>query len=150
MLSKRVATLLTGAGMPYKRKWLKNSVKNMEVDGGSFEEYFEDAYLSDGSEVIRHCNLLKLSAIQGRSCKSCHEFVQVIVYILTLFIDFSVLYIINITVYYMHQLCFLYMLNNPVIYLLSLRENGNMHGTVFTLARLKIVPTITSNDKACL
>ena len=45
----------------------------------------------------------------------------------------------------MDQLCFLYMLNSPAIYsALSKRENRlhNMQGTEFTLARLKIVPTI--------
>ena len=36
------------------------------------------------------------------------------------------------------------MLNYPVMYTLSEREREavNMHGTVFTLARFKIVPTI--------
>ena len=44
----------------------------------------------------------------------------------------------------MHQLCFLYMLNYPAVYSLSEKERAaaQMQGTVFTLARLKIVPTI--------
>ena len=52
---------------------------------------------------------------------------------------FSVFYIISI-----HQLCFLYMLNHPVLLFARERERAavNMQGTVFILARLKIVPTI--------
>ena len=43
----------------------------------------------------------------------------------------------------MHQLCFLYMLNYPVILCSLSRERVavNMQRTVFTLARLKIVPS---------
>ena len=37
-------------------------------------------------------------------------------------IVFSLLYIISTTIDYMHQLCFLYMLNYPVIYSLAERE----------------------------
>ena len=44
----------------------------------------------------------------------------------------------------MHQLCFLYMLNYPAVYSLSEKQRVavNMQGIVFTLTRLKIVPTI--------
>ena len=43
----------------------------------------------------------------------------------------------------MYQFCFLYMLHYPVMYSLSERERVavNMQGTVFTLARLQIVPS---------
>ena len=43
-----------------------------------------------------------------------------------------------------HQLCFLYMLNYPVMYSLSERERERQKACkeLFTLARLKIVPTI--------
>ena len=53
------------------------------------------------------------------------------------------MYIISTTIDYMHQLCFLYMLNYPVIYSLSERERVevNMQGIVFTLERSKIVPS---------
>ena len=46
----------------------------------------------------------------------------------------------------MHQLCFLYMLNYQTINSLSERERAAAHKqeTVFTLARLKIVPTINN------
>ena len=52
-------------------------------------------------------------------------------------IVFNMLYINT----YMHQLCFLYMLNYVVIYLLPERERVtvNVQGIVFTFARLKIV-----------
>ena len=43
----------------------------------------------------------------------------------------------------MHQLCFLYMLNYPVIYLLSQRERERLHMyKELCLPRLKIVPII--------
>ena len=60
---------------------------------------------------------------------------------------FQYAYIIGTTIDYMHQLCFLYMLNYRVIYSLSShlltveRAAVNMQGKVFTLARLKIVPS---------
>ena len=37
------------------------------------------------------------------------------------------LYIINKTIDYMHQICFLYMLNYLVIYLLSVRKSSSKH-----------------------
>ena len=43
----------------------------------------------------------------------------------------------------LQKLCFLYMLNYLVVYSLSERESSSkMLGTMFTLARLKIVSTI--------
>ena len=60
------------------------------------------------------------------------------------FIVFSLHYIISTTIDYMHQLCSLYA--KLPSHLLTVRERGrvgvNVQGTVFTLARLKIVPTI--------
>ena len=54
------------------------------------------------------------------------------------------LYIINKVIDYMHQLCFLYMLNYPAVYTLSEQEKmaAHMQGTVFALARLKIFLSI--------
>ena len=42
------------------------------------------------------------------------------------------------------------MLNYLIMYSLSEREAVNMHKTVFTLARLKIVPTIKNLIGRCL
>ena len=46
----------------------------------------------------------------------------------------------------MHQLSFLYVLNYVASHLLAVQERGrvavHMQGTLFTLARLTIVPTI--------
>ena len=49
------------------------------------------------------------------------------------------LFIISTTIDYMHQLCFLYAKLSS--HLLAVRESIHMEGTVFTLARLKIVPS---------
>ena len=61
--------------------------------------------------------------------------------LLTLSIVFSFLYIISTTIDYINYAFYSYMLDNPVIYLLSREKVAvNMQGTVFTLAILKIVP----------
>ena len=44
----------------------------------------------------------------------------------------------EVTKYYMYQLCFLYMLNYPVIYLLSERKaEVNMQGIVVYLSKIE-------------
>ena len=65
--------------------------------------------------------------------------------LLTLFIVFRLLYIISCISYAFY-------VNYPVMYSLSERERVavNMQGTVFTLARLKIVPTIKNLICRCL
>ena len=56
----------------------------------------------------------------------------------------------------MPQLCFLYKLNYPSVDTMSERQRAaaHMQGTVFTLARLKIVPIFknctTSNASQCV
>ena len=60
-------------------------------------------------------------------------------------LHFCMLYIINMALtIYMKQFCFLYMLNYPAcVYLLSETDKEGTHArNCFTLARLKIVPTI--------
>ena len=60
------------------------------------------------------------------------------------FIVFGVMYIISTTINFMHQLCFLYMLNIQISTCCRREREQvavNMHGTVFTLARLKWVPS---------
>ena len=52
---------------------------------------------------------------------------QLLFSLLTLFFVFSMLYIISTTIDYLHQLCFLYMLNYPVIYSPSKKESGSKH-----------------------
>ena len=50
-----------------------------------------------------------------------------LLFFILFYIVFSILYIISITIDYMHQLCFLDMLNYPVIYLRSERESDSKH-----------------------
>ena len=69
------------------------------------------------AEIIRELRKDHAESDKDRFSDSLH-FAQFIIF-------FRTLYIINID--YMHQLCFLYMLNYPAIYSLSERESGSKH-----------------------